>query len=148
MRIAPFLLGLATVMMTLQPAFSAEQESADKKDPVLIYREAGASGEQEAKIRQLAQEYEKAARVRVERLHNLNKQMTDLSYEPELDEKRILPLQDEINELQGSINSERIKLMLKIRALLSSEQKSKLVELMKARESSHNLANATAAAHQ
>lgn len=141
MRIAILLLGLITISSVVQPAFSADKENADKKDPVLIYREAGASDEQEAKIRQFAQEYEKAARVRVERLHNLNKQMTDLSYEPELDEKKITALQDEINELQNSINTERIKLMLKIRSLLSSEQKTRLVELMKTRESNRSSAS-------
>ena len=137
MRCATVLLSFMSIAF-LAPAFAADQESADKKDPVLLYREAGASDEQEAKIRQFAQEYDKAARVRVERLHNLNKQMTDLSYEAELDEKKILSLQDEINELQGSISTERIKLMLKIRSLLSSEQKEKLVELMKARETTRN----------
>ena len=147
MRIAPFLLSLISVAFAFCSAFAADQDSNDKKDPVLIYREAGASNEQEAKIRQYAQEYEKAARVRVERLHNLNKQMTDLSYEAELDEKKITTLQDEINELQNSINSERIKLMLRIRSLLSSEQKSKLVELMKAREATRNSAS-TAGVHQ
>jgi Spy/CpxP family protein refolding chaperone len=147
MRVALFLLSLISLTFAFSPALAADQDSNDKKDPVLIYREAGASDEQEAKIRQYAQEYEKAARVRVERLHNLNKQMTELSYEAELDEKKITALQDEINELQSSISSERIKLMLRIRSLLSSEQKSKLVELMKAREATRNSAS-TAGVHQ
>lgn len=118
-------------------AYAAELEAGgDRKDPVLIYREAGAGSEQEAKIRQYAQEYEKAARVRVERLHNLARQIKELSFEPELDETKILQAQDEYNQLQSALNSERLKLMFKIRSLLNPEQKSKLVELMKAKEGS------------
>lgn len=133
--LVPLTLVLVTLFCRTNSVQAAEAEmSGDKRDPVLIYRDAGVNNEQESKIRQLAQEYEKAGRVRVERLHNLSKQMTDLSFEPELDEKKILALQDEINELQNSINTERIKLMLKIRALLLPEQKGKLVELMKEKE--------------
>jgi Spy/CpxP family protein refolding chaperone len=117
------------------PAVAGENEaSAEKKDPVLIYREAGANEEQEAKIRQFAQEYEKEAKVRIERLHNLSKQMRELSFDPELDEAKVLKLQDEINELQNTLNKDRIKLMLKIRGVLSPEQKTKLVELLKSKE--------------
>ncbi len=138
MRSALFISLLAVLISPCQNALGAELESgAVKKDPVLIYREAGASGEQEAKIRQLAQEYEKEARVKVERLHNLNRQIKDLSFEPEIDEKKILAVQDEINESQNFLSTERIKLMLKIRNLLTPEQKTKLLELMKEKESQH-----------
>lgn len=102
-----------------------------------MYREAGASEEQETKIRQLAQEYEKAARVKIERLKNLSLQIKELSYQPELDEGKLLAVQNEINELQNWLSSERLKLMFKIRALFSIEQKTKLVELMKEKDQAH-----------
>ena len=108
--------------------------NVEKKDPVLIYRTAGVNEEQEAKIRILAREYEKEGRVRVERMRNLSKQMTELSFAPELDETKILSLQDEINELQNTLNKDRVKLLLKIRSLLTAEQKSKLVELLKEKD--------------
>lgn len=110
------------------------RDIAFKKDPVLIYREAGANEEQEGKIRQLAKDYEKTALVRIERLRNLSKQLRELSYETALDEQKILTLQNEINELQSGLNTERIKLMVKIRSQLSPEQNEKLVEIMKERE--------------
>lgn len=110
------------------------EKSAGKKDPVLIYRDAGASEEQESKIRSIAQDYEKVARVRVERLRNLSKQLRELSYQPAIDEQKVLTLQTEINELQSNLNTERIKLMVKIRSVLSLEQNEKLVEIMKERE--------------
>ncbi|MBX9690469.1 MAG: periplasmic heavy metal sensor [Candidatus Obscuribacterales bacterium] len=117
-------------------ALAAENESdKSQKDPLSIYREAGVSQAQEAKIRELAKEYEKPAKVRLERLRNLSKEMRDLSFEAELDEKKVLALQAEINELQNSLNNERIKLMLEIRALLSAEQKASLVDIMRKGES-------------
>ncbi len=113
------------------PACQADNE---KKDPVLIYRDAGANNEQEAKIRQLASDYEKLGRVKMERMHNLAKQLTQLSYDADLDEEKLLTVQQDINELQSDLNNERIKLMVKIRNLLTAEQKSKLLELMKERD--------------
>jgi len=116
-------------------AHTAETEGVtERRDPVLIYREAGATPEQEAKIRQFAQEYDKEARVRVERLHNLTRQMKELSYEPEMDDKKILGMQDEINQLQNALSTDRIKMMLKIRGSLNNEQRTKLVELLKERD--------------
>ncbi len=109
-------------------AFAATPE---KKDPLLIYRNAGINSEQEAKIKQIVQEYEKAGKVRVERLRNLSKQIKDLSYDAELDENKILNVQSEINELQATVNTERTKLMVKLRSVLTPEQKEKFVDLMR-----------------
>ncbi len=134
MRMSLFL-SLTTLVFAIPVLANDIESSAEKKDPVLIYREAGANEEQEAKIRQFAHDYEKSAKVKVERLHNLSKQVKDLSFEAEIDERKILTVQDEINELQTTLSTERIKLMLKIRSLLSTEQKEKLVELLKAKES-------------
>ena len=82
----------------------------------------------------MAQEYEKSARVRIERLKNLSKQVKELSYEAEADEAKILQVQDEINQLQSTLNTERIKLMFRIRSILNNEQKAKLVSLLREKE--------------
>lgn len=111
-----------------------KKKSEAKKDPVLIYREAGASEEQESKIRQIAQEFEQVAKVRVERLKNLSKQLREMSFQPAIDESKALSVQNDINELQAALNTERIKLMLKIRSVLSAEQNEKLVSIMRDRE--------------
>lgn len=133
-----FLAVAISLIMNCPSAHTAEPDSgADKKDPVLIYREAGATEEQEAKIRQLAKEFEKAGKVRIERLRNLTRQITELSFEPEIDENKILALQDEINELQNALNRDRIKLMLKIRSSLTLETKTRLIELLKRKEAGH-----------
>lgn len=122
---------LVAVCAAVSPVFAEMEAAAEKTDPVLVYRQAGASQQQESLIRQLAAEYEKAARVRVERIRNLSKQLTELSYNAELDDKQILALQEEMNELHARVNTDRVKLMLQIRALLSAEQKEKLVEILK-----------------
>lgn len=126
--------GSAFAQINSTPVKDAIKTPETKKDPVLIYREAGASEEQESKIRQFAQEYEQVAKVRVERLKNLSKQLRELSYEPVIDETKALALQNNINELQALLNIERIKLMIKIRSTLSNEQNEKLVSIMKDRE--------------
>lgn len=105
-----------------------------KSDPVLIYREAGVNAEQESQIRRAAQDFEKPAKVRIERLSNLAKTLHDLSFEPELDENKILTLQEEMNQVQSGLNMDRIKLMLQIRRIMSLEQKQKFVQLMRQKE--------------
>jgi Spy/CpxP family protein refolding chaperone len=123
------------VAVSAQPDLvSADKKTDVRKDPVLIYREAGASEEQESKIRQIAQEFEQVAKVRVERLKNLSKQLREMSFQPAIDEVKALSLQNDINELQATLNTERIKLMLKIRSVLSQEQNEKLVSLMRERQ--------------
>lgn len=124
------------IIVSLICAFCAtanpiEAATAEKKDPLSIYRNAGVNTEQETKIKQIVHEYEKAGRVRVERLRNLSKQIKDLSYDAELDESKILGVQSEINELQSTVNTERTKLMLKLRSVLTAEQKEKFVDLMR-----------------
>ena len=125
---------LATLVVSFGTCAMAAESSADKKDPVLIYRNAGVNQDQEAKIRQLAQEYDKQGRVRLGRLQVLSKQMRDLSYDAELDESKLLSLQNELNEVQSAINTERTKLMVKIRGILTPEQKQKLVDLMREKD--------------
>lgn len=114
-----------------KPAYATDLANGSKGDPVLVYREAGANAEQEVKIRRLAQDFEKSARVRIERIRNLSVLMRELSYEPEPDENKILNLQEEMNQLQATLNSDRIKLMLQIRKVLTGEQKQKLVQIMR-----------------
>lgn len=127
---------LWSILSTLLISASAgNAEIGQKDDPVLLYREAGADTAQEAKIRLMAHDFEKLAKVRLEKIRNLSKQMRELSYETEPDENKIFSAQEEINQVQSTLNMERIKLMLAIRKVLSSEQKQKLVELMRERQS-------------
>ena len=103
-------------------------------DPLVIYRQAGVSSDQELAIARLASDYEKSARVRLARIKNLSIQLREQSFQAELDEAKIIALQEEINVLQSGLCLDRLKLMLSIRQLLSAEQKERLVQLMKEKE--------------
>lgn len=136
--------GLAASPMPENSVSELPSSTNRLREPFAVYREAGASEEQQAQIQALAGEFEKMARVKAALLRNLAKQLQEASFEPELDEKKILALQEEMNQLQVTLNSERIKLMLKIRQLLNQEQKIKLVQIMKERTGQPTMAPAAA----
>lgn len=119
------------MVLLLLSAFMTYRTNAAETDPLAIYHDCGASAEQELKIRQLASDYEKSARVRLQRIKNLQQQLKEQSFCAELDEKKVLGLQEEINSLQTGLAMDRLKLMLSIRQSLSTEQREKLVQLMK-----------------
>lgn len=123
------LLMLVTAFTT--KATAAEQPNSATADPLAIYREAGATTDQESKIRQLASEYERSAKVRLQRIRNLSTELKAESFSAELDEKKIINLQEEMNSLHAGLCLDRIKLMLNIRQVLDSDQRAKLVSLMK-----------------
>jgi Spy/CpxP family protein refolding chaperone len=100
-------------------------------DPTAIYRDAGAQPEQLQKIRDVAKDFEQGALVKAERARNLLKKMQDLSLQANPDEKSVMATQEEINSLQAEMANSRLKVMLKIRAILNEEQREKLVGLMK-----------------
>lgn len=102
----------------------------NKHDPVAIYREAGIDKEQERKIRKMAKDFEDLQRVRLKLVANLLREMKTLSLVVEPDEKQVMAKQDEINKAQAIMANERVKLLLKIRAILNIEQKQRLVELL------------------
>src|SRR5262249_55082867 len=65
------------------------------------------------------------------RMINLLKEMHDLSMQPDPDSKAVFSKQDEINKLHDEMATEKISLLLKIRAVLSADQKQKLVALIR-----------------
>lgn len=126
--------GVAAVIATTGCApymVRAENSPFESKDPIAVYVEAGASQEQQQSIRTLAQEFESSAKVKVVRAGNLMRKLQQLSLEPEPDEKTVLALQEEINTIQADLAMSRLKLMLKIRSVLTGEQRLRLVQLLK-----------------
>lgn len=127
-----FVFGLA-----LDPASAADPvilpagtEVARAKDPLAVYKEAGIDLEQERKIRKFAKEFEDQQRVRLKLMANLLKEMRQLELLPDPDEKKALDKQVEINKVQNDISIERIKLLLRIRNVMTFEQKERLVSLI------------------
>ncbi len=105
-----------------------------QRDPLAIYVVAGATPEQVQKIQQQVKEFEDQSKVEWQLLKNLHQQLHDLSLQVDPEEKGVLSTQEEINKVIAQMATERIKLMLKIRAVLNSQQKQKLVELMQPRK--------------
>lgn len=125
------------IPVSLAPNMVQAQPQPPQGDPVAIYREAGASPEQQQKIRDMAREFEQSAFVKAERIKNLMKKMQDLSLQPTPDEKVVMGTQDDINAAQADIANSRIKLMIRIRGLLTEEQRTKLVQILKERMANH-----------
>ncbi len=108
--------------------------SAASADPLDIYREAGISKDQELKIRHMAKEFEDVQRVRLKTLFGYLEDMQEFQLKPDPAEAEVMAKQTQINSLRSEISNGRIKLLLDIRALLSPEQKEKLVSLLKERK--------------
>lgn len=129
---------LLTLSMLPPSVVLADEQQAGaaaprERDPVAIYVTAGANHEQAQQIRELGKEFEDSLKVRWQLMSNLQKQMRDLSLQPDPDEKTVVAKQEEINKVGAEMASSRIQLMLKIRSILNAEQKQKLVELMQPR---------------
>jgi len=108
--------------------------SAANADPLDIYREAGISKDQELKIRHMAKEFEDVQRVRLKTLYGHFEDMQDLQLKPDPTQDEVMAKQTQINSLRNEIANGRVKLLLEIRAILSPEQKEKLVSLLKDRK--------------
>jgi Spy/CpxP family protein refolding chaperone len=129
-KFLPFVVAVGAALL-VPNMVQAQTPTNPGQDPIALYVEAGASADQQSKIRTLAHEFETTARVRVERAANLMRKMQAFSLEPMPDEKAVLATQAEINSLQAELANARIKLMLQIRTVLSDEQRGKLVQLLK-----------------
>lgn len=104
---------------------------AQEQDPFAIYVKAGIDPTQHAQITELATQVEQTNIGRSHEIMNLIKDIRVLSLQPDLDEKKILAAQSKINDLQGAMVLERLKLNMKVRKLLTPEQRMKLVAIIK-----------------
>jgi hypothetical protein len=132
---------VAASAMVLPVVSSYAQPGAQEEDPLAIYREAGVSQDEEAKIKDLAKNYEDGANVKRKRILNLLGEMRNLSLQADPDPTAVLGKQEEINHLGGEMANDKIKLLLAIRAQLKPEEKAHLVKIMK-----HHLEEREAAA--
>lgn len=120
---------LATLMAFL--LFAPNAVHAQDQEPFAIYVKAGIDPSQHAQITELASQMEQTNIGRSHEIMNLIKEIRTLSLQPDLDEKKILAAQTKINELQGAMALERLKLNMKVRKLLTPEQRIKLVSIIK-----------------
>jgi Spy/CpxP family protein refolding chaperone len=102
-------------------------------DPAAIYIQAGAKKEQVEEIRRLGHEYETRSAEQAREVIELLGEMRKMSMQPDLDEEKILATQDKINKLQNEMATEKAKLLITIRKVLTPEQRKDLVILIKKR---------------
>ncbi|MCA9806030.1 MAG: Spy/CpxP family protein refolding chaperone [Cyanobacteria bacterium HKST-UBA02] len=120
------------VLATTSAAWAQQpQGPGEGEDPVSIYKEAGINADQEGQIRKLAREFESAQRVRSKTVYGYLREMSEIQLEPDPAEEKVLAKQKDINDITATMANERVKLMLKIRAILTPEQKQRLVKLIK-----------------
>ncbi len=118
---------------SLIPPAVLSQGAGESSDPVAIYKEAGISAEQESAIRKLAQNYDQENAVKLESLAQMLQDLRDMAYQKTLNESGMLAKQEEINKLQSDMAMQRIKLVIKIRGLLTPAQNEKLVTALQSR---------------
>lgn len=91
------------------------------------YREAGITPSQEAQIRALMKPVDDANNVRLAKVGVLTKELHELLEQEEPDITKAASKQAEIDRLKGEIDGAQSKLMIAIRALLTTEQRDKLL---------------------
>ena len=125
------LLATCASSVVIPPAMPGEEPKLETgRDPIAIYKEAGIDAEQEVKIRNLATEYERDSAEKANAIVQLLREMRHLSLDPELDAKKIMDTQKEINKLQGVMAIDKVQLLIRIRSQLRTDQKRKLVALL------------------
>lgn len=127
---------LAALALTISASGKAWAEGANnslpRNDRLGMFRAAGINKEQEAQLMSLTKEYENALLPKTRDLITAMREMHSLSLQPDPDPKVVLAKQDDINKINGELSLDRVKFAMKMRAILTPEQKQKYVELMKA----------------
>jgi Spy/CpxP family protein refolding chaperone len=117
----------------LIPPAVLSQSADEGSDPVAIYKQAGINTEQESAIRKLAKDYDQENSVKMDSLAQMLQQLRDMAYQKTLNQAGMLAKQEEINKLQSDMALTRIKLVIKIRGLLTPAQNEKLVTSLQSR---------------
>lgn len=100
------------------------------QDPLALYKMAGINSEQEETIKSLAKDFESTQRVRVKSLVALYQQLKQIQLQPDPPDDQAIAKQEEINKLTGEMSTDRIKLLLKVRKVLTPDQRKKLIAIM------------------
>jgi hypothetical protein len=133
-KVAPMAISkriLAIVLFVGMFALTPNMVQAQGADPLSVYVQAGIDPTQHAQITDLASQLEQTNIARAHEIMNLIQNLRILSLQPDLDEKKILATQNKINGLQGAMAIDRLKLNIKVRKILSPEQRVRLVSAIR-----------------
>lgn len=127
---------ISLVALSLLVGLAPYPVLAQGADPLSLYVKAGIDASQHAQIMDMASQMEQANIGRANEILDLIKTIRALTLQPDLDEKKILATQNKINELHNAMEIERLKLNMKVRKILTPEQRMKLVSILKEERSS------------
>ncbi|MDZ4836003.1 MAG: hypothetical protein SGJ27_19675 [Candidatus Melainabacteria bacterium] len=122
--------GAGVALAQGEAARGGDQTDPRMQDPLALYKMAGINTDQEEQIRSLAKEFENTQRVRVKSLVALYQQLKQIQLQPDPPEDQAIAKQEEINKLTGEMSTDRIKLLLKVRKVLTPDQRKKLIAIM------------------
>lgn len=105
-------------------------DGQDSGDPLALYKQAGINQTQEKQITDLVMGFEQLMLINGKVMSTLMQDMKALSQQAEINEQAAVSKQAEINKLNGDMAIERIRLVSKIRKVLTPEQRQKLIKLM------------------
>lgn len=109
-----------------------QAQSADKskQDPFEMYAQVGASPEQIAQMKTLVEQFTEAQKQRGQGYMKLIGDMQTLSLQPDPDPTAVMAKQSEINKAGNEMANAKLQLMLKMRGVLTPEQKEKWVKML------------------
>lgn len=105
-------------------------DGQESGDPLALYKQAGINQTQEKQITDLVMGFEQLMLINGKVMSTLMQDMKALSQQAEINEQAAVSKQAEINKLNGDMAIERIRLVSKIRKVLTPDQRQKLIKLM------------------
>lgn len=134
-RVTPLVLSVALGLIAMAPPAVEAQGpgpagAPPERDVAAPYKALGADDGQLNQIRESSKLFEQESQGRAKQMMTLMRDMRQLMMQPDPDEKAVMAKQDEINKVQVEQAMARTKLMLKVRGILSPEQKQRLVQMM------------------
>jgi Spy/CpxP family protein refolding chaperone len=124
---------IAGYSIFMAPCVVHAQEAAAPHDANGIYVQTGADQAELDKIKSIGMDFESKAQTKYLSLMEAAKEMQRLSIDPNLDEEKMLATQDKINKISAEMSNDRIKQLIACRKVLTPDQRTKLVEILKKR---------------
>ena len=131
MKFSKIVLPALVALVLAAPQAVQAQQPQGMPDPLGIYKQIGCKPDQLNQITTIHKEFEGLYKTAQSRIAENQKKMQDLSMTPLPDEKATLATNDQLNQLIAEVNTAHVKMMLKVRKVLTPDQRSKVVDELK-----------------
>ncbi len=101
-------------------------------DPLDQYKQCGINKDQELKLKQTFQQFKDWQAKKGLEHDKYEQQMRQLSLMPEVEENRLLAIQEQLNKINSDYSIRHVKLVYELRRILTPQQRQKLIASMKA----------------